>query len=242
MRLDQIEWVGFDMDYTLALYEQAKMDRLTIEAAVQKLVLRGYPASLSALDYDLSFPVRGLIVDAKLGNVLKMDRYKYVKRAYHGMRELSYDERRELYHANKVRTKRSTRYHFIDSAYALSEVTMFAAGVTHLESLGLEVDYHKWFYDIREVVDASHQDGSILDRILLDPSAFIERDDELPLTLHKLRSAGKKLFLLTNSQPAYTERIMTMLLDDALPDYPSWKHYFDVVISASKKPRFFIEE
>jgi 5'-nucleotidase len=242
IRLDQIEWVGFDMDYTLAIYDQAKMDKLSIDATVAKLVQRGYPASLATLDYDLNYPVRGLIIDAKLGNVLKMDRYKYVKRAYHGTVELPYDTRRSLYHANRIRTKRSARYHFIDSLYALSEVTMFAAGVTHLESLGLTLDYQKWFSDIRECVDISHQDGSIVDHIRDNPAHFIQRDPDLPLTLHKLRSAGKKLFLLTNSQPGYTERIMSYLLEGALPEYKSWKHFFDIVITASKKPRFFIEE
>jgi 5'-nucleotidase len=242
IRLDQMEWVGFDMDYTLAIYDQAKMDQLSIEATLQKLVLMGYPASLLSLPYDLNFPVRGLVIDAKLGNVLKMDRYKYVKRAYHGARELTYEERRELYHADKIRHKRSTRYHFIDSLYALSEVTMFAAGITHLEELGYELDYHKWFYDIRAAVDQSHQDGSILDRIMAKPADFIRRDPDLPLTLHKLRSAGKKLFLLTNSQPGYTEHIMKFLLDGALPEYKSWKHFFDIVITGSKKPKFFIEE
>jgi 5'-nucleotidase len=242
IRLDQIEWIGFDMDYTLAIYDQAKMDQLTIEAALQKLVLKGYPESLLTLPLDLSFPVRGLIIDNKLGNVLKMDRYKYVKRAYHGLRELAYEERRELYHANKIRTKKSPRYHFIDSLYALSEVTMFAAGVSHLEKLGYAIDYPTWFKDIREAVDLSHQDGSILDRILAHPADFMVRDASLPLTLHKLRSAGKKLFLLTNSQPGYTERIMSFLLEGTLPEYKSWKHFFDIVISASKKPRFFIEE
>jgi 5'-nucleotidase len=241
IRLDQIEWVGFDMDYTLAIYDQPKMDRLTIDAALEKLIAKGYPESLRALDFELNFPVRGLLIDAKLGNVLKMDRYKYVKRAYHGMRELSYDERRELYHATRLRTKRSARYHFIDTLYALSEVTLFAAGVTHLEQLGLEVDYAKWFADIRETVDLSHQDGSILAHILKDPGRYIVRDPDLPITLHKLRSAGKKLFLLTNSQPAYTDRIMSFLLEGVLPEYKSWKHMFDVVITASKKPRFFTE-
>ena len=74
------------------------------------------------------------MLDAKLGNVIKMDRYKYVKRAYHGMRELRYDERRELYHSTRLRAKGSSRYHFIDTLYALSEVTLFAAGVTHMEA------------------------------------------------------------------------------------------------------------
>jgi len=43
LRLDQVKVVGFDMDYTLAIYRQAEMDRLSIEATVAKLVDRGYP-------------------------------------------------------------------------------------------------------------------------------------------------------------------------------------------------------
>ncbi|MEY4510218.1 MAG: hypothetical protein RLZZ450_2340, partial [Pseudomonadota bacterium] len=176
LRLDQIEWIGFDMDYTLAIYDQEQMDRLTIEAALPKLIAHGYPESLRTLDYELTFPVRGLMVDAKLGNVLKMDRYKYVKRAYHGMRELSYDERRELYHSMRIRAKGSTRFYFIDTLYALSEVTLFAAGVTHMEALGMTVDYHAWFYAIRDAVDRSHQDDSIVSAIVADPGRFLVRD------------------------------------------------------------------
>lgn len=242
LRLDQIEWVGFDMDYTLAIYDQPKMDKLTIDAALTKLRAKGYPESLLRLDFELDFPVRGLLLDAKHGNVLKMDRYKYVKRAYHGTRELSYEERRALYHTSRLRTKRSRRYHFIDTLYALSEVTLFASGITHMESLGISVDYAQWFADIRETVDLSHQDGSILEAIKRDPGHYIKRDPDLPLTLHKLRSAGKKLFLLTNSQADYTDQIMGYLLDGALPEYKSWKHMFDVVIAAAKKPRFFTDD
>ena len=230
------------MDYTLAIYDQERMDRLTIEAALPKLIARGYPESLRNLDYDLTFAVRGLLVDAKLGNVLKLDRYKYVKRAYHGMRELTYDERRALYHGTRIRTKGSTRFYFIDTLYALSEVTLFAAGVAHMEALGHELDYHAWFYDIRAAVDVSHQDGSIVDVIQSDPARFIQRDPELPLALHKLRSAGKKLFLLTNSRPAYTDRIMRYLLEDETSEYRRWEQLFDLVLTAAKKPGFFVQE
>ncbi|MDB4972994.1 MAG: superfamily [Myxococcaceae bacterium] len=242
LRLDQIEWVGFDMDYTLAIYDQAKMDQLTIDAALPKLIERGYPESLRTLDYDLTFPVRGLMVDAQLGNVLKMDRYKYVKRAYHGMRELSYDERRELYHSTRIRAKGSTRYYFIDTLYALSEVTLFAAGVTHMEALGLDVDYHEWFYAIRDAVDRSHQDDSILSAIRADPGRFVLRDPELARTLHTLRSAGKKLFLITNSRPEYTQQMMSYLLEGSIPECKRWQQLFDVVITTAKKPSFFVEE
>ena len=72
-----------------------------------------------------------------------------------------------------------------------------------------------------------------------DLARFIVRDPELGPALHKLRSAGKKLFLLTNSHLDYTEAVMRHVLDGVLPEYPSWRNYFDAVITASGKPGFF---
>jgi len=69
LRLDLVKAVGFDMDYTLAIYRQAEMDRLSIEATVSKLVKRGYSEELVSMKYRTDFPIRGLLIDRKLGNV-----------------------------------------------------------------------------------------------------------------------------------------------------------------------------
>ena len=241
VRMEHIDWVGFDMDYTLAVYRQAEMDRLSIEATCAKLCQRGYPKSMLTMKYRTDFPIRGLLVDRKLGNVIKMDRFKYVKRAYHGMRELDRDERRQIYHRRRLRPA-SARYHWVDSLYALSEVTVYCAAVEALEAVGKEVDYDVLFKDVRECIDLSHRDGSILDEILSNLDRYVEKDPNLARTLHGLRSSGKKLFVLTNSYPAYTHKMLTYLLEGALPSYRSWRGYFDLVIAAATKPRFFAEE
>jgi hypothetical protein len=57
--------------------------------------------------------------------------------------------------------------------------------------------------------------------------------------MHKLRSAGKKLFLLTNSPWAYTKQMMSYLLGDSMPEYPSWQHYFDLICCSAQKPLWF---
>ena len=46
--------------------------------------------------------VRGLTIDKQRGNILKIDRHKYVKVAYHGFRELSRAERRAIYSDSNV--------------------------------------------------------------------------------------------------------------------------------------------
>lgn len=227
------------MDYTLAIYRQAEMDRQSIEATVGKLVERGYSEALLSMRYRTDFPIRGLLIDRKLGNVLKMDRYRYVKRAYHGFRKLTREERRSAYHTRRLRPG-TVRYHWVDTLYSLSEVAVYAAVIDHVDTHGGSVDYDQLFTDIRECADLSHQDGSILDDVLSDLPRYVERDSELGVLLHKLRSAGKRLFLLTNSGPDYTEAMMSYLLGGALEEYPSWRNYFDYVVTASKKPSFFV--
>jgi hypothetical protein len=56
LKMTSVQWIGFDMDYTLAICDQAKMDSLQVDATVQRLVKRGCPP-----DNELSIsPVRSM--------------------------------------------------------------------------------------------------------------------------------------------------------------------------------------
>lgn len=240
LKLAGIDWVGFDMDYTLAIYNQPEMDRLSVEVTVKKLVARGYPQALADADYPIEFPIRGLLIDKKYGHILKLDRFKHVAKGYHGLRRLEREELRALYLAKRIRHS-SARYHYIDTLYALSEAAVYAKAVEVLEARHMALDYTQLFTDIRECIDEAHRDGSILSMVESDLPRFVDRDPLLAQTLHKLRSAGKRLFLLTNSRHDYTEKMMTYLLGGAMSEYPTYRHYFDVVIVAARKPAFFAE-
>jgi HAD superfamily 5'-nucleotidase-like hydrolase len=240
LRMSNIAWVGFDMDYTLAIYNQQEMDELSVKATIEKLVARGYPEFIRAIPYDTSFPVRGLLIDKRFGHVLKMNRYKFVTKGYHGFRELAKDELRSLYHAKKIRPA-TPRYHWIDTLYALSEAALYAALVEALEKRGMAIDYAQTFTDIRESIDEAHRDGTIIETVAANFPRFVNKDRSLAPTLHKLRSAGKKLFVLTNSRWAYTDKMMSYLLHGEMSEYPHWRNYFDIVIVAATKPAFFQE-
>jgi HAD superfamily 5'-nucleotidase-like hydrolase len=240
LRMSGIAWVGFDMDYTLAIYNQQEMDELSIRATIEKLVGRGYPEFVRTIPYSTSFPVRGLLIDKRFGHILKMNRYKFVTKGYHGFRELAKDDLRQLYHAKKIRPA-TPRYHWIDTLYALSEAALYAALVQAMEQRGMHVDYAKMFTDIRESIDEAHRDGTILETVAADFPRYVNRDPDLAPTLHKLRSSGKRLFLLTNSRWSYTDKMMTYLLGGAMSEYPHWRNYFDVIIVAATKPAFFQE-
>lgn len=240
LRLSGIDWVGFDMDYTLAIYDQAQMDTLSIELTARNMVKRGYPRYLERLAADTRFPIRGLLIDKRHGHILKMDRYKVVHKGYHGMKRLPREELLELYHRRKIRPH-TARYHWIDTLFALSEVTSYAAFIEAMERRGERVDYDRLFTDIRQSIDEAHRDGTVYGIVTQELTRFITRDDELARALHKFRSAGKRLFLLTNSPFSYTDAVMNHLIGTAMPEYPSWRHYFDVVVVSAQKPLWFNE-
>ena len=52
--------------------------------------------------FDWRYMVRGLTIDKQRGNILKIDRHKYVKIAYHGFQELPREERRAIYSNTNV--------------------------------------------------------------------------------------------------------------------------------------------
>ncbi len=240
LRMAKIDWIGFDMDYTLAIYRQKAMDALSIRLTAERLVQRGYPSFLLDLEFDTRFPIRGLLVDKKHGNILKMDRHKFVSKGYHGTKLLSRAQLDELYHNKKVRPH-TARYHWIDTLFALCEATSYAALVTALEARNQRYDPAKLFLDVRASIDQAHAEGTVYRTVGADLGQYIERDPELPRTLHKLRSAGKRLFLLTNSPYHYTNTVMSYLLDSEGGQYEKWRQYFDVVVCAARKPTWFAE-
>ncbi len=251
LRLDSIEMIGFDMDYTLALYNQAQIEELSMRATLHKLVsAKGYPEEIRALAYDPMLAVRGLVVDRLNGNIFKPDRYGYPGRARHGLKPIERAQIGELYQRERTRLS-NRRYAWIDSLFALPEAVLYAVLVDYFDRTNLpgKPDYSTMWEHIRECIDLAHRDGSIKTIVGAQLPSYIERDPDLAETLHKFRSSGKRLFLLTNSAWDYTSQVMSYLLDD--PDegdrsypasYPSWRHYFDVVVVSAGKPEFFTEE
>jgi HAD superfamily 5'-nucleotidase-like hydrolase len=239
LRMDEIEQVGFDMDYTLAIYNQANLERLSIDCTLRKMVeKRGYPEEILSFNYDPAWAIRGLVVDRRMGNVFKADRYGHVGRVYHGSHLLDKERRYALYRGEQRIRLSSPRYAWIDTLFALPEAVMYMRLTDHLDG---KVRPGRLWQDIRECIDEAHRDESMKTRIKADLGAYMVRDPELAPTLHKLRSSGKRLFLLTNSLWDYTQAVMCWLLDGALPAYPSWRSYFDVIVVGASKPAFFTE-
>jgi 5'-nucleotidase len=241
LRMDSIEMIGFDMDYTLALYHQDRLEKLSIQLTLDKLIGKhGYPEALKEIHYDPRWAIRGVMVDRQLGNVFKLDRHSYVGRCYHGFRELSHEERRVAYRNEKINLS-NDRWEWIDTLFGLPEAVMYTTLVEWYGQQKIPVAYDKLFGDIRMAIDEAHRDDTLKSVIKADLPSYIIKDPLLAETLHKFRSSGKKLFVLTNSLYDYTTVVMSYLLDGERKAYPSWRNYFDIVIVGGAKPAFFNE-
>lgn len=77
----------------------------------------GYPQEVFDFQYDSTAFRRGLIIDKKRGNILKVDRHKYVRKAFHGLsKEIPSKDRKALY-SNKVTTFTESNYVNIDTLF-----------------------------------------------------------------------------------------------------------------------------
>jgi 5'-nucleotidase len=238
---DRIRWLGFDMDYTLAIYRREALDevvhRLTIERLVHQL---GYPTEVLAIPFDPHFAIRGLVVDKSNGHILKVDSHYYVGKGFHGFRPL---ERHELEEYRKHPPNiGSKRFALIDTLFELPEAYLYAALVDLLEALGRKPDYDRMADDIRRTIDTIHADNSLKSQVVADPERFLFRDPELGATLESFRVSGRRVFLMTNSWADYTDKVMSFLLgapDPASPGTTGWRRHFDIIITAAQKPSFF---
>ena len=241
--MGRINVIGFDMDYTLAQYHQHAMDELSIRMTVQKLIENhGYPEEIREAKLDHAFIIRGLVVDKETGRVLKLDAHRLIGRCYHGYKIVDKAEWSQSYENGTIRLD-SERYARIDTLFSLPETTLLSGIIEYYEADGgkLPWTYRKLFDDIRQSIDEAHRDNSLKADILENLSRYIVRDPDLAPTLHKLRSAGKQIFLLTNSEWYYTDAVMAYLLDGELPFYRSWRDYFDIIGVSAHKPSFFTE-
>ncbi len=183
--------------------------------------------------------IRGLVVDKKLGNLLKLDGHGHITRARHGSGFLDRDQRRGAYPRGRLRIG-TPRYRVFDTLFDLPEGSLFTALVDQVTGgdLQLRVSFRRLYDDIRETVDTLHADGTLKARITADLGTYFIRDPDLVPTLERLRADGKRLFLLTNSEVEYTGAVMQHLVGGAPGD---WERLFDLIVCAAGKPGFFLE-
>ncbi|NDD92345.1 HAD family hydrolase, partial [bacterium] len=238
LNLRSIQAIGYDMDYTLIHYDAHKWEERAYKYLKDRFVQDGWP--VDHLSFDPNLVRRGLIIDTLKGNILKSNRFGFVKRALHGTKLLEFDDLRTAYERTIVDLN-ETRWIFLNTFFSLSEGCFYAQLVDLLdqgkipEPLGYVDLYHR----VRRSLDAAHAEGRLKAEIMANPELFVELDPSVPLALLDQKNSGKKLLLITNSEWQYTELMMNYSFNQFLPEAMSWRDLFDVVIVSARKPEFF---
>lgn len=243
LNMKDIKAVGFDMDYTLALYKPEKFEVLAYTQTLNKLVALGYPQKILSWSFEYKSIMRGLVIDKPKGNLFKMDRHRYVKVACHGTREIPREERKQLYSAAKGTSYDEPDFTMVDTLFTLADAYLFAQ-LVDLKDSGeaclTDKSYMAIYRDVRAAIDLCHRDGSIKELVMKNPGEYIERDPYLLETLQRFRLMGRKLFLLTNSLWDYTHAVMNYLFgNDSNVLTEDWTKAFDFIITGAAKPYFF---
>ena len=238
LNMRSVEAVGYDMDYTLIHYKVDVWEGAAFDAARDLLRVHGWP--VDDLTFDPEQFTIGLTFDLKLGNVVKATRFGYVVRAQHGNELLSFDDQRRVYREDIVELS-SSRFEFMNTLFELSRASLFTqlVAIHDQQPLAGVRDYFALYDLINEALGEAHMAGLLKAKIVADPDRFVDRDPDIVPTLLDQRRAGKKLALITNSDWAYTSKMMAYVFDEYCPAEMTWRDLFDVVIVSANKPRFF---
>jgi 5'-nucleotidase len=238
LNLNAIRAIGYDMDYTLIHYRMKFWEQQAYNYIKEGLRSAGWP--IEDLVFDPELVMRGLVIDIELGNIVKANRFGYIKRTFHGTKPLEFDAQRRSYQRTLVDLNES-RWYFLNTLFSISEACIFMQLVEILDRNGLPgcMGYQDLFRRVRHSVDEAHMEGRLKAEILSDPDHFVEPDPEVPLTLLDQKKAGKKILLISNSEWSYVDPILTYAFNPHLPESLAWRDLFDIIIVGARKPDFF---
>ena len=241
LNMHSIKLLGYDMDYTLIYYHVKHLEEMAYEHVKGRLMQLGWP--IEHLHYDPEMMIRGLVIDKKLGNIVKPNRFGYIKRAYHGTFFLGYQGMRNIYSRTLVDI-RENRWVLLTTLFDLSIGCLYAQLVDKLDRRELPevLGYGDLQEKISRNLDLAYAKGLLKDEILKAPEGYVVEDAETPLALLDQKYAGKVIVLITDSDWEYVREIMTYTFDRHLPNGMSWRELFDMIIVSAGKPNFFLQK
>ncbi|WCJ23198.1 HAD-superfamily hydrolase subfamily IG 5'-nucleotidase [Euphorbia peplus] len=242
LNLRSISAIGYDMDYTLMHYNVMAWEGKAYDYCMDNLRNMGFPVDGLAFDPDLV--IRGLVIDKERGNLVKADRFGYVKRAMHGTKMLSTQALSEVYGRELVDLRKESQWEFLNTLFSVSEAVAYMQLVDRLDEGAIAagigpLDYKGLYKAVGKALFRAHVEGQLKSEIMSKPELFVEPDPELPLALLDQKEAGKKLLLITNSDYHYTDKMMKHSFNRFLPNDMDWRDLFDMVIVSARKPEFF---
>ncbi|XP_035230501.1 5'-nucleotidase domain-containing protein 1-like [Stegodyphus dumicola] len=254
--LESYDCIGFDLDHTICQYKLKPLISLIYKTLASFLIDKyDYPRCLaSATEAEMAFAQKGIVLDKRKGNFLKLDnQYKIVK-ASHGTRLLSDEDICKIYGLNRIWEESKGIPHKLVSNTALDEsfyvfkdyfVTAGAVICAKIVDILDEKhgepaeEYHFWehfldglFY-MYERNNFKNNSGEFFPDLKKYPDLYVEPCSENVKRWLREIAKHKITFLLTSSN--YDSA--AFLAEHSLGK--DWKQYFDIIITFARKPGFF---
>jgi len=242
LNLKRIRYVGLDMDHTLIRYNSEIFEALSYNSIKDKLIAKGYPAEIKDFSFDFNIAIRGLAIDRKRGNLLKLNRHSAIRASYHGLQPIEFRQQNKIYQSTYIDLSDSN-YEAIDTIFSISHAVMLSQ-IVDLKQRRPEIglpDFSVIADDVLLALDEAHRDGSIKNAVKKDLARFIIKDTSVVEGLEKFKKHGKKIFIVTNSDFHYTKLLLDYAINPFLKDHKSWQDLFEFVITFAQKPRFFYD-
>ncbi|MBL7481472.1 HAD-IG family 5'-nucleotidase [Legionella bononiensis] len=242
INMKKIKLIGLDMDHTLIRYNSESFEALVYQLIKERLVdLKQYPEAIKNLQFNYHDAIRGLVIDSKNGNILKLSRYGAIRQSYHGTKLINYNEQQKFYRSTYVDLS-DPNYMAIDTSFSIAFCVLYGQLVDLKDAFPDEMpNYQTIALDVQYCVDKVHSDGSLKNIIIKDLNKYVIKEKAVVEGLKHFIRHGKKIFILTNSEYSYTKLLLDYAITPFLNKGETWHDLFEYVITLANKPRFFYD-
>lgn len=242
LNLKKIKWIGLDMDHTLIRYHSKNFEALVYQLVIEHLITKkNYPPAIRTFKFIFHDAIRGLVIDCKNGNILKLSRYGAIRLSYHGTKQITFNEQKKIYRSVYVDLN-EPNYEVIDTAFSIALCVLYGQLVDLKDEFPEKLpSYEEISRDVLTSVNIVHSDASLKRYISEDLERYVIKDQSVVDGLKHFIRHGKKIFILTNSDYFYTKILLDYAINPFLEKGETWANLFEYVITAACKPRFFYD-
>ncbi|TAL58568.1 MAG: 5'-nucleotidase [Legionella sp.] len=242
INLKKIKMIGVDMDHTLIRYNSENFEGLVYQLIIEKLIeVKHYPESIRKLKFNFHDAIRGLVIDGKNGNILKLSRYGAIRLSYHGTRPIHFNDQQKIYRSTYVDLG-DPNYMAIDTSFSIAFCVLFGQLIDLKDEFPDQMpNYSSIALDVQYCVDKVHSEGQLKGIISKNLENFVIKEKAVVDGLKHFIRHEKRIFILTNSDYSYTKLLLDYAITPFLDKGETWQDLFEYVITLANKPRFFYD-
>ncbi len=243
LNMKKIKYIGLDMDHTLIRYKTKNFEALVYQLVVDDLIQnQQYPAAIKTFKFNFDDAIRGLVVDSKNGNILKLSRYGAIRQSYHGTKKINYPDQKQFYRSTYVDLG-DPNYMAIDTSFSIAFCVLYGQLVDLKEEFPHQLPaYNVIALDVLNSVDKVHANGLLKNEISKHLDQFVIKEQAVVEGIKQYIRHGKKIFILTNSEFYYTKLLLDYAINPFLAKGETWQDLFEYTITLASKPRFFYDK